>query len=287
MQLYARDAAHRLITARNACRHTDYFCLECRLVLRLRGGAHKQLHFYHKESNLRCRQSQKGLAHLHLQLYFLRKLPQGDCEIEVAFPQIGRIADVVWFSQKIIFEIQYSPISEEEVEKRNRDYQSMGFEVVWILHDGRYNQKRLSPAERALQGKAHFFTNFNGEGEPFFYDQFSIIQGFVRLSRFSPLKVQLTEGVALLSNFASMSFPLLAQRARLKNWPFSFRGDLVSLFAQEPHLSYWQQAQEAEKRFYALSPFLLCRRYMAPFWQKSVVRPFQAVFRYCLERACR
>ncbi|MBA3285957.1 MAG: hypothetical protein H0U27_12990, partial [Nitrosopumilus sp.] len=128
MQLYAFDIESKLISAKNALRQIDYFCPECKGYLRLRGGLHRQDHFYHSDFTPTCRQSVKSAEHLHTQLYILSQLPEKKCFMERRFPEINRIADICWESKKIIFEIQCSPISVEEIQERNRDYQSAGFE---------------------------------------------------------------------------------------------------------------------------------------------------------------
>ena len=50
-----------------------------------------------------------------------------------------------------MFEIQCSPITAREIEERNSDYQSLGYQVIWILHDSLYNKGRLTAAEYFLQ----------------------------------------------------------------------------------------------------------------------------------------
>ncbi|MEM8728221.1 MAG: competence protein CoiA family protein, partial [Chlamydiota bacterium] len=65
--------------------------------------------------------------------------------LEKSFPEIHRIADVVYPPKKIIYEIQYSPITLKEVQQRNRDYATLGYTVIWILHDRHFNRKILSP----------------------------------------------------------------------------------------------------------------------------------------------
>ena len=108
MQLYALDTKGELISAQQAVRQINYECLECQHTVRLRGGPHRRPHFYHVSPSIFCRQHQKGAIHLQLQSYFLHQLPIGDCHLECPFPSIGRIADVAWLSQKIVFEIQCS-----------------------------------------------------------------------------------------------------------------------------------------------------------------------------------
>lgn len=286
MQLYALDLKGELINARQAHRKTDYQCLECCQVVRLRGGPQRQRHFYHVEPTPFCRQHQKGAVHLQLQSYFFQQLPWGDCQLEYAFPSIGRIADVAWLSQKIIFEIQCSPISAEEVLARNRDYQQLGWQVVWILHDRRYNQVRLSAAELALRSSPHYFTNMDQLGVGIIYDQFDICDKGLRLGRLSPLPIDIREKEAL-DFLQKQFFPLAVLQQRMSAWNLSFAGDLMSAFVNHPHSDYWQQAIKIEKLFYTSHKPFKWRHIPAKIWQWGVARPYQLFFRFLLERMCR
>lgn len=189
MQLYAFDQNHRVIAAKHADRKRDYFCLECQRVVWVRGGLYRQNHFYHLEKECVCRQKGKTLIHLETQLYLEKALPSGQTELEVRFPEIGRVADVVWHERQIIFEVQCSPISPCEVLSRNRDYARLGFQVVWIFHDQRYNQKRVTAAELALKGLPYYFANIDQEGKGFIYDQIEKIENGYREILSEPILV--------------------------------------------------------------------------------------------------
>lgn len=286
MQLYAIDAKGELINARQALKQTDYQCLECQQIVRLRGGPQRQRHFYHVDPTPFCRQHQKGPVHLQIQSYFFQQLPWGDCQLECAFPSIGRIADVAWFSQKIIFEIQCSPISADEVLARNHDYQQLGWQVVWILHDRRYNQTHLSAAELALRSSPHYFTNMDQLGSGIIYDQFDICDKGLRLKRLSPLPINITEREPL-NSFQRHPCPLILLKQRMSAWNLSFAGDLLSSFVNSPDIEYWNQAVKMEKLFYtSLRPF---KWHQLPItiWQWGIAKPYQILFRFLLERSCR
>ncbi len=180
MQLFALNTDKTLISAAQARKHSDYFCMECGKKVRKRGGSHRKDHFYHLKPDPACRQSQKSLVHLQVQWFIQQTLPLGEALLERRFPEISRIADVAWEKEKVIFEVQYSPISQIEVEQRNRDYASLGYHVVWILHDKRFNQRKVSAAEQWLQEKPHYFTNFDSRGNGEVYDQLQVIKDGVR-----------------------------------------------------------------------------------------------------------
>ncbi len=282
MQLYAKELNASVIHARFAQKKRDYTCLECDQPLRVRGGPHRQTHFYHIDPPLTCRQHQKGAAHIQVQLYFLKTLPSEDCQLEKPFPAIGRIADVAWVSRKIVFEIQYSPISLEEVIERNRDYESVGWHVVWILHDKRYNQYKLSPAERALRNSPHYFTNIDALGNGIIYDQFEVCDILYRHCRLEPLSVKINEKQTI----EPIKSSLKAHRVREQHWKVSFSGDLIDAYRKNGSDDYWIQAKILEKKYDKQSKnnLFYLSRYL---WELLVAKPYRIVFRLLLEKSCR
>lgn len=281
MQQRAFNRDRQLINARDAKRQTNYYCFECQQVVRLRGGPHRRSHFYHVEPRVFCRQNQKGPIHINLQSYFQKHLPLGDCYIEHPFPSISRIADVAWLSQKIVFEIQCSPISDQEVMERNRDYQLEGWNVVWILHDKRYNQTRCSAAEMAIRNKPHFFSNMTSNGLGMIYDQFDVCENGIRIARLPPLPVQIEHPSC---QFLVDSYPLNLLSKRAKEWKIFFKGDLMSLFLQSSDAPYLNQAIAFEKNYLPSSITPWGIKFL---WENIIVAPYQQIFRFLLERLCR
>lgn len=99
MQLYALDD-QSLTLATKAEKHKNYQCPECLAKIRLRGGPHRQFHFYHLHAARHCRQQKKSLKHLQAQLILKSLLPPDEAILEKSFPSIGRIADVCWEKKK-------------------------------------------------------------------------------------------------------------------------------------------------------------------------------------------
>lgn len=234
MHLLARHPKGNSIPAWEAEKGTDYFCLECGDPVRLRSGMHRQSHFYHTKPRLNCRQSGKSITHLQIQLALSYLLPKS--ALEVPFPSIRRIADVVWEEKNLIFEVQCSPIQAEEVIARNRDYASLGFQVVWILHDQCFNQRRLTAAEKALASHAHYFTDFTANGEGIFYDQLSHDHRGIRKVVIPHLPVFLHKLVTPHHSFR-------------KSWGICFQGDVRTilpshsfLFKSSSWFSYFRAA---------------------------------------------
>jgi competence protein CoiA len=160
------------VTALRAERHTDYQCLECGETVRVRGGEYRQKHFYHLNPRKKCRQTQKSAQHLQTQLFIQNLIGEG-AEMEVRFPTISRIADLYWEEKHYVFEVQCSPISAQEIDERNRDYESLGLKVIWIFHDKRFRKRRLSSAEKRVAEEVHYFTNINTKGYGCVYDQYA------------------------------------------------------------------------------------------------------------------
>lgn len=284
MQLFALTQEGKRILASMAEKHHDYSCIECDGRVRLRGGIHRKNHFYHLQPNKNCRLNGKGIIHLLIQQQLFERLPSNECSLELNFPSIKRIADVAWVPHKIIFEIQCSPISAEEVKQRNRDYKSLGWEVVWILHDRRFNQYRLSGAEEVLSFKPHYFTNINREGEGCIYDQFALIQQGRRLHKLPNLPVDVISYQTTQSQKISRSYLKLVNH-RLKHWPLFCKGDLIDI-SKNPNLDYLKSAHLFEKNYSktdSLNHFQSFKKMI----YLVLIRPYKLFFQILLEKACK
>ncbi len=235
---------NQIVSAPKAFKGKDYLCPECRTTVRLRSGPHRKPHFYHLNPTRPCRQHLKSEEHLQAQLAILNALPAGEGQIERIFSSINRIADVAWEARKIIFEIQCSPISLDEVKQRVKDYQAYGFEVVWILHDKRFNMRRVSAAEMHLRQQTCYFTNMSKEGKGAFYDQFEIIKGHLRLFKSPPTRINPTQLIPTPVSFPTPLPHSLAGRAQI--WHHATQGDLLSKIARKelPFLSKWKELEE-------------------------------------------
>ncbi|MFC2049496.1 competence protein CoiA [Chlamydiota bacterium] len=220
MQIYALDHASRLVHARTAERGVVYICPECSKEVRTRSGRVRQPHFYHLDATS-CVLHGKSLIHLQIQCALQSMLSPEEIQLERRFPRIARIADVVWPAQKLIFEVQVSPISSLEVRARNRDYAQEGYQVVWILHDRRFNRSRVSGAEVALRFSPHYFTNMDALGKGIFYDQHAHFRFKRRQTRSHRFPVRFKRLFPINPKQLPRHFP-----EERKRWPFSFEGDL-------------------------------------------------------------
>lgn len=241
MQLFALDNQTPVL-ASQATPHYPYQCPECGNTVFLRTGSTRQAHYYHRKSPSLCRQNKKSEQHLQAQLALFNQLPQGEAKLEHQFPEIGRIADIAWIPKQIIFEIQCSPISQQEALARNQDYASIGFNVVWILHERRFNKKHLSSAERFLRQGTCYFT----QGKGIWYDQLEIFTTYRRFKG-PPLPVDLSTP---LSNI-----PPAPIQPHTKNWTLHFQGDLHDRWRQassedQERLIVWRKAVSSKKSFF-------------------------------------
>lgn len=234
MQLYALEGDSPILASR-AEKGKDYLCPECRGTLRVRGGAGRQIHFYHLRAPRSCRQHRKGADHLHLQLRLLELIGQDAAEIESPFPAIGRIADVAWPERKIVYEVQCSPISLEEARQRTADYRSLGYEVVWILHDKQFNQKKLSAAEEFLRGTPCYFTNIDKLGQGIVYDQFDHVVSDRRHFKGEKLVVSPTRLFPIPHGGPTDPIPTAVSR-RFGTWRYYAEGDLLYHLMREGDL---------------------------------------------------
>jgi competence protein CoiA len=191
---------------------------------------------------------------------------------------------VAWHPKKLIFEIQCSPISKEEVKQRNANYTSLGYQVVWIFHDQRYNQSRLSAAELLLHNHPHYFSDMNGEGIGKIYDQFSIISQGKRQQRLPLLPIDLSSPQYVPRKRFKIHRLL---KPRLNTWPLSFSGDAIHSFSNQT-VSEEQQAFLSELNELQNKNFLLINfNYIKSFFRRVIIQPYQSFLKLLLERACR
>lgn len=212
MQVHAFEE-NNLISSAIAEKGKDYFCPECLSKVRLRGGDIRQSHFYHVKKNSLCRLSQKGEIHIRLQR-FIEYLFE-DAEMEKPFPSIGRIADVACPQSKKVFEIQYSPMKLQEAKQRCTDYESLGYTVIWILHNHHYDAvNRLRPTEKFLRTKTCYYSDMDSSGNGIIYDRLDNNILPVNLRKSHPLPPHKWPEELI---------------ARSRTWPLYHEGDLFDL----------------------------------------------------------
>ncbi len=137
--------------------------------------------------------------HRTIQLKIADEIGRDKIKIEHPFPR--HFADLYWPEKKIIIEIQCTPISLHEAIRRTLDYENLGFDVVWILHQKSFNKATLTPTELYLRSRNALYTNIFTNNTGIIYDQDEVIAGHRRLFRSSPYPIDITmpEKLSLLT----------------------------------------------------------------------------------------
>lgn len=256
MQLYGLDTNNLPIFALNAQKRIDYHCPECAGLIRLREGEIRKPHFYHINPPASCRQNGKSLTHLNIQHQIESQLPEGECVLEKIFPEIHRIADLFWEKERIVFEVQCSPMTKAEMLKRTSSYRSIGCDIVWILHERNYNHYRMSALEQAIAPITHYFSDMTPGGEGIIYDQWSLAKKGCRVKSLPKLEVKLGKPLRdqICTDCSSPFFQM-----RQKTWPLYFDGDLLDLTKVDPDADYLRRAFDWDKSSFTPQP---------SFWQR-------------------
>lgn len=182
---------------------------------------------------------------LLLQLQIASLFPENELQLEVLFPKIHRVADLVWKKKNLLFEIQCSDISPQEVRKRKKDYLEEGYFLIWLLDDRIFNQKRTSPSERLLRQQGAYFVHFSRKAPSKIYDQIEIVDPLQRLKKSPPSTVNLSH--CYQTPKVIKAFP--AQLQQRENILYYFEGDFLdrALKASNAffsYLTYWKKSEE-------------------------------------------
>lgn len=246
MQIYAKDKMGS-ISARLAEKQKNYSCPECGQKVRLRGGVERQAHFFHIESKKKCRLAQKGLIHLHVQKFLVHLLEGEEAVMEKFFPEKKRVADVACMKTKKVFEVQYSPISFEEVRQRCADYEDLGFQVIWILHIHQFNKKKMTQAELFLRSKNCYFSNMDAKGSGIIFDQREKLHGSRRKYWGNRTSVNLQKSYSISGDLTLPDFK--------KNWTLCHEGDVIYHFLKGGDETIFNPSRQRK-------PLMLKEKYM-------------------------
>ena len=235
VQLYAHDLDGHRIFVECAQKGHDYLCHECGRLVRLRGGLYRQLHFYHMDDGGACRLHEKTIEHVMTQRLLQSAI--ADTELEVRFCEIGRVADAVCWSKKLVFEVQVSPIRQEEVASRIQDYKRAGFDTIFILHTKNFMKRLATPAEDFLLGCTHYFTDVGEEGGSFFDSLSWIVRKrrlFLQRQSYARLQIDIAT-IAPYENAPTEPALAIIEQRRL-TWKWSAEGDLLSMKSLDKQL---------------------------------------------------
>jgi competence protein CoiA len=269
MQLYAVDGDGKKISAREALGGVDYLCFECNGRMRTRKSSLGTAHFFHLRSDAKCRQNGKSEEHIFLQELLLSQIRahsqevqiESQAELESPFPEIGRIADVAWHKRKIVFEVQCSPISVQEVKERCADYEKVGWYVVWILLSSTFYRQKLKNVAYFLQGRTHYYANAL-HGEIFDLIHPHYVRDMSGYDRRFVVDIGTIQAIGLEN--AKRPLPRLISK-RLASWSYCSKGDLVWQAIEgslEPSLVKILNARKVKRRFYDVLLFIRSAWYL-------------------------
>jgi competence CoiA-like predicted nuclease len=159
--LKAEDFNHNSIMAWKADGQENYFCPECGGLVILKHGLLVCPHFAHKSETCGYGVGESK-RHIEMKYQIAMIFQHFSMDVEVRLLAGKRRADVVLLDQKVVIECQASSISLQELLERTRDYNSIGYSLLWVF-DGKRLDKPRVPAEishwqRENYGKSYFLT---------------------------------------------------------------------------------------------------------------------------------
>ena len=134
-------------------------------------------------------------------------------------------------------------------------YGSLGYSVVWILHERSFNKWRVTAAEQLLSNHPFYYTDIDADGRGTIYDQLDLIEKGVRKAVIAMKAVDLSQ-------------PYIHPKLH-------FAGDFFELSLQEPDHPHFQQQRTSLKRTLK-ELFHLC-----------IARPYKLLFQIVLEKSCK
>ncbi len=166
VQSLAYDLQFHIVAADRAIQQYPYRCIECKGLVHVKQGEHKQPHYFHL-SRIGCRTTSKSREHWEVQFHLKRTFTSAI--LEHPFTEIGRIADCYVPDLKLVIEVQCSPIPVLEMRQRTLDYESRGLFVLWILHTKNFKGKTVP--EFFLRHRTHYHTSIDAQGHGHIFDR--------------------------------------------------------------------------------------------------------------------
>ena len=253
MALYAYEEGC-FINAADSSPDKSYRCVSCKSLVKLRRGLFRIPHFYHLAKTPSCRLYSKSEDHMLAQLAIQRLLPPGETTLEKPFSEISRVADLAWERPKIVFEIQCSKLSVQEVRQRVHDYSKVGYRVVWILDDRIFNRNKIGEAEHLIRKSTSYYAKLRNQTFPTFYDQFEIDSNRKRLKKGHRLTVQLQRPFSVPPKGSWLEMPLPNQVLRkIELSQIYFHGDLLHkafLSKKIPEIAYSMHTLRVLEEYY-------------------------------------
>jgi competence protein CoiA len=132
--LYGKTKQGTIEHAANATKDCNYYCPLCCQKLMLKQGKYKRAHFAH--GKISCAHKEESYVHYQAKYSLGRAIKDlgMDVQIEPYLKACHQIPDIL-INNKIILEIQCSPITVAQLQTRTGDYNKLGYLVIWIIED--------------------------------------------------------------------------------------------------------------------------------------------------------
>lgn len=119
------------ISIENAIKNDEYFCPICGepLIIRATNSFAVKTHFAHKRGTVCYDDWTHDMSEWHLS--WQKQFPEQYREVIIEKNGVKHRADVC--INNTVIEFQHSPITGEEIAKRNEFYLSCGYQVVWVF----------------------------------------------------------------------------------------------------------------------------------------------------------
>ncbi|MBG9988549.1 hypothetical protein HZY88_06140 [Aerococcaceae bacterium DSM 111176] len=113
---------------------SKWYCPNCREQVRLSISNRGKLYFKHLRKPSQTGGGESS-EHLKVKNDLIEYFQQQKLHInqEVSFNSIDRIADIVLSDLSLIIEIQHTPISSNEIRKRTKAYNQLGYRCIWLM----------------------------------------------------------------------------------------------------------------------------------------------------------
>ena len=145
---FAFDENQQKVNVNNATKGRQYFCPICGECLSIRAidSLAMKTHFAHKRGTM-CDDWDHDMSEWHCS--WQEKFPEECREVVVENNGVKHRADIL--INNTVIEFQHSPITAEEIKRRNDFYLSCGYNIVWVFDATNQIQNRAGGAIDPMQ----------------------------------------------------------------------------------------------------------------------------------------
>lgn len=207
-----------------------FTCPVCQQEVLLRQGRRYRPHFAHKQlKDCVFYQENESAEHLNLKAVLYRALSQTEkVAVELVLLDLQQIADVM-VNDKLILEVQCSPLPVSRLAERTIAYRQAGYQVLWLLGQKLWLKDRLTTLQRDF---LYFSKNMG-----FYLWELDDEQGLLRL------KYLIHEDLEGKVHYLSQSFALEDLTLGTFRKPFERQVSSSFIVQQNPDLLTYIQKQ--------------------------------------------